>query len=91
VRLLTIDPIRDFLAAIASHVCNPDPRTAEYFQAGVSIDRALTGVLWTAQMVPRYKIADENLNFGELELQFNGCALWYFDRREGLRDQPARP
>jgi hypothetical protein len=80
VRLLAYDTISGFLDHIASQVCNPDPSTREYFQARAGIHSALTSALWNAQIIHQFNTDEENFDFGELTLQFNGSAIWYMQR-----------
>jgi hypothetical protein len=89
VRLLGVGTIRDFLAGVALHVCDSDSSTREYLQSQMYIDRALTESLWQTGRITEFGMDGED--WGELELQLDGSASWYFDRREAwLRQQSER-
>jgi hypothetical protein len=53
--------------------------TEEYVKARADIEGCLTTTLWKAQEIS-FDLDDQG--YGELELQLNGSALWYFERRE---------
>ena len=87
VRLLAFDAVVGFLADIAKHVSDPDPNSEEYLQTDLGIIYALTRVMWQTQQISEFGMDGED--WGDLELQINGSASWYFVRREGLRKKQA--
>jgi hypothetical protein len=72
--------VHAFLDGIALHVCDPSPATKEYFEWNATINACLTNVLWKVYHISQYENLDE-LNYGELEIQLNGVAIWYFKRK----------
>ena len=87
VRLLSLETIRDFFDAIAMHACYENRNSKEYFEAQQAIDRALTKALWRSNRVDVYNINAPD--YGEIDLQLDGVASWYLERREALRKQEA--
>jgi hypothetical protein len=85
VRLLDFDTLHRFLEDIALHVCDNDTRTKEYLQTRVYIDRALSRVLWQNQRITQYNF--DGQGYGELELLLEGSPVWYFGRRQALRNK----
>ena len=83
-RLLSFETVRDFLEGIALHVCDADPRTHEYLQPQMYIDRALTKALWQTQ-----RVDFDGQGYGDLELRFQGSAAWYLERKQALSTQQA--
>jgi hypothetical protein len=79
VRLLSVHTIRALLDAIVLHVCDTDQTTKEYVQAHAAIEGCLTNALWQVQQISEF---DVDPGYGEIELQFNGSAVWYFERRQ---------
>jgi hypothetical protein len=77
VRLLPISTIRALLRGLALHICDPDQTSEEYRQARVALDNCLTDTLWQAQRITEFDYQD----YGGLELQLEGSAKWYFERR----------
>jgi hypothetical protein len=86
VRLLSLETIRDFFHAIGMHACCYK-NSKEYFEAQQAIDRALTKALWRSNRVDVYNINAPD--YGEIDLQLDGVASWYLERREALRKQEA--
>lgn len=84
VRLLTLGTVYDLIEAIQPHVSNPDPNSKEYLEARLAGSAAVTRVLWQTQEISEFDIGE---GWGDLELQLNGSASWYFRRREALRKQ----
>jgi hypothetical protein len=76
VRLLHYDDIGEFLSAIAVHVCDT---TEDRVQWRMAIESATTRALWQMQHISEFGMDDED--YGELRLQFNDSADWYFRRR----------
>lgn len=87
VRLLAFDAITAFLDGIAMHISNPDPNSKEHLETSLGIISGVTQVIWQTQQFSRYRI--DGGDWGELELQVNGAASWYFTRREELRKKQA--
>ena len=87
VRLLTFNTIGGFLADIALHVCDMQD-IKEDSKSRATIDYALTRVLWQTQQISEFGMEGED--YGELELQLNGSAVWYFERKQALRKQRAQ-
>jgi hypothetical protein len=88
VRLLPFDTIVDFLNVIASHVTDPDQSSAESVLATQSIHVALTKVGWQTHQITGDAELD-GTDWGELELQLNGSATYYLERREALPNSRA--
>lgn len=84
VRLLPFNAIRAFLTGIALHVACNDQLGKDYSQSCSAIDQALLAAVWQAQRISPY---DLDPDYGELELQLTGSAVWYFERREALRNE----
>ncbi len=78
-RVLSFSTIHELLAGVASHVCDPNPHTKEYFDARSSINRAIMEVMWRAQ---QYDEDDLGHDFGQLELSLHGSATWYLYKRQ---------
>jgi hypothetical protein len=76
VRLLSAHTIRSFLSGMALHVCDPDPLATERIQASAAIEASLTTALWETQKIWEVDLDD----YGSLELELNGLAVWYFKR-----------
>jgi hypothetical protein len=96
VRLLSFETIRDFFAAIAEHACYDSRDGKEYFEAQQAIDRAMTEALWRSNEVDVDNNILDNINgaapdYGEIDLQLDGVARWYLERREALRKQDTAP
>jgi hypothetical protein len=101
VRLLSFQTIRDFFAAIADLACYDRRDRNEYFKtqqaAQQAIDRAMTEALWRSNEVDVYNnMLDriERINApdcGEIDLQLDGVARWYLERRETLRKEAPQP
>lgn len=75
----------EFLWVIAQHVTSPSQDSKEYFQTRASIENALLKVLWQVQQISEFNI--EGQDYGELELRLDGTPVWYFQRRQALRNQ----
>jgi hypothetical protein len=84
-RLLPFDTIREFLKAIAGHVCYNSLDSKEYFQAHQAIDRAMMEALWRSNQldVQNFRLPDT----GEINLRLDGIASRYLETREFLRNQ----
>jgi hypothetical protein len=83
-RLLGYRTIVGFLDVIASHVTNRSPKSDEYVSARQGIQAALTETLWENHQISEFDRAfanDEDWNWGELNVSFNGAAEWYIMRR----------
>src|SRR5262245_120271 len=101
VRLLSFQTIRDFFAAIAEHACYDSRDRNEYFKtqqaAQQAIDRAMTEALWRSNEVDAYNNMLDRLerinapDCGEIDLELDGVARWYLERRETLRKQAPQP
>jgi hypothetical protein len=89
VRLLHFGRIRSFLTDIARHISKYHPGTEEYLQANQEIALALTGVLWGTQEISEFGSENEP-GHGEIEVELNGLASFYLERRQALRDQAAK-
>jgi hypothetical protein len=85
-RLLGFDELTVFLDGIAWHVVSADSEGDEYRNVRQSMLHGLTRTLWDNYRVSQYDHADDE-QWGELNVNFHGMALFYFDRR----DAPARP
>jgi hypothetical protein len=77
VRLLPISTIRALLNGLAMHICDPDPKSEEYRQARTAINNCLIDTLWQAQQITEF----DGQGYGDLQLQFDGSAEWYFRRK----------
>lgn len=84
VRFLSYSDIRDFLAAIAMHVTDPRPNSAEAVDVRQNINSALTETLWDLHRTSKYPEFDGQ-DWGEIALSFHGSAEYYIDRRPGWR------
>src|SRR5215831_17606037 len=64
--------------------CTPaaTKNSKEYFEAKQAIDRAFTEALWRSNRVDVYNINAPD--YGEIDLQLDGVASWYLERREAL-------
>jgi hypothetical protein len=90
VRLLSFETIRDFFAAVAMHACYDSwggKESKEYhFEAQQAIDRAMTETLWRSNEVDVDNNILDNIDaapdYGEIDLQLDGVARWYLERRE---------
>jgi hypothetical protein len=85
-RLLSFGNIVGFLEAIASHVC--DQSTREFADARSQIQKVITEVLWRTQQISEFSIDGEE--YGELDLQLDGSAAWYFLRKQALRNESVK-
>jgi hypothetical protein len=82
VRLLPISTIRALLNGLALHICDPDRTSDEYRQGRIAIDGCLTDTLWQSQRISEFDVQDGDLqDYGDLDLQLEGSAKWYFGRR----------
>jgi hypothetical protein len=86
VRLLHFERIRSFLTDIAMHISEYRPDTLEYVRANQQINLAMTRVLWKTQEISQYGLEPD---YGEIEVELNGLASFYLDRRQALRNQAA--
>jgi hypothetical protein len=82
VRLLSYESIAGFLSDIALYVCAVED-AKEGRKSNTTIDRALSRVLWQTLQITKYPMDGED--HGYLELQFNGSAAWYLERRQQVR------
>jgi hypothetical protein len=89
VRLLAAGTIRSFLIDVASHVSEYRPGTIELVQTNQQIDLALTGVLWETQEISQYGMHNEP-GYGQIEVELDGLATRYLQRRQYVRDQAAK-
>jgi hypothetical protein len=89
VRLLPLGTIRSFLTDIALHMSEYRSGTIEYLQTNQAIDLAMMDVLWKTQEISEFGMDDEP-SHGEIEVELEGLANFYFDRREALRRQAAK-
>lgn len=83
-RLLGYVEITEFLGMIASHVTNPDPKSDEYIAARQRIQYSLTETLWANYRISEFDrdfANEEDLDWGDLALNFYGTAEWYIIRR----------
>jgi len=88
-RFIGFYELRDFLWIIATYVTSPgpDPNSKERIVAGLTINSALTKTLWDHYRISQYdKPGDNDGDWGDLELSFQGTANSYIDSR----DAPAR-
>lgn len=84
VRLLAYDRLVGFLTGLAGHVVDQDKQTGEYSAATNAINQAMLKTLWENYRISEFDLPDfENVNWGELELYFQGTPTWYFERRDG--------
>jgi hypothetical protein len=91
-RLLGYRTITEFLDAIASHVTNPSPKSDEYVSARQGIQAALTKKLWDNYGISEFDRVfanEEDLDWGELNVSFDGAAEWYITRRNARRESAA--
>ena len=89
-RLLGYRTITEFLDAIASHVTNPNPKSDEYVSARQGIQAALTERLWANYGMSEFDRVfanEEDMDWGELKVRFDGAAEWYFTRRNAAEDR----
>jgi hypothetical protein len=84
-RLLPFHTIRDFFDAIAMHTCYYGSQGKEYLAAQQEINRAMTEALWQSNQVDVYDIRAHDS--GEINLQLDGIASWYFEQSERLRNK----
>ena len=80
VRVFSFDTIQTFLTDIALHTCDY-PGTAERFGVQQAIDRAITKVLWHINQASRFGVSFDD-DYGEINLQLDGTATWYVERRD---------
>jgi hypothetical protein len=80
--------ITDFLDAIASHVTNGSPKSDDYVSARQGIQVALTKMLWSKYAISEFA-NEEDLDWGELTVSFDGVAEWYITRRNAWRKTAA--
>ena len=91
-RLLGYRAIIEFLGMIASHVTNPNPKSDEYVSARQGIQAALTERLWANYGMSEFDRVfanEEDTDWGELNVRFDGAAEWYFTRRNSWRKTAA--
>ena len=91
-RFLGYRTITEFLAAIASHVTNSNPKSDEYVSARQGIQAALMETLWGKYAISeldRVFANEEDSDWGELNVSFNGAAEWYITRRNARRKSAA--
>jgi hypothetical protein len=90
VRLLSYGTIEEFLSAIASFVCDRNPKDSKsYTNPNQAIVGALTKALWGTQQITGFADLDGQ-DWGELECSFVGLATnWYFNRRQALQKKRA--
>jgi hypothetical protein len=79
-RLLACGVIRDFFEVIALHTCDLRPLSPEYFEAHLCIDRAMLLLLWETQQVSAFGSVEVAPGHGEVEVQFDGLAEFYFSQ-----------
>jgi len=89
VRLLAAGTIRGFLTDIALHISEYHPGTLEYLQTNQQIDLATMDVLWETQEISEFGLENEP-GYGRIEVQLNGLASFYLDRRQAFRNQVAK-
>jgi hypothetical protein len=83
-RLLGYHAITEFLDQIALHVTNPTPKSDEYVSAREGIQAALMETLWEKYQISEFDrifANEEDMNWGELNVRFEGAAEWYIKRR----------
>ena len=73
--------IRDLFGGIVQHICDDDPATKERSEARKAIDQCLINALWQTQRLSRYNRLLGSQDYGDLDLQIEGSAKWYFVRR----------
>jgi hypothetical protein len=86
--------LTDFLWAIATHVTSQREKKDERVAAWQSINSALTKTLWAHYRISQYdKPDDTDLDWGELEVSFQGTADFYIDRMTApaWRERAAQP
>jgi hypothetical protein len=76
-RLLDFDDVSEFLSAIAIHVCD---MTKDRADCRMAIETGMTRALWQAHHISQFGMDGED--YGEIQLQFNSSAAWYFQRRD---------
>ena len=83
-RFLGYRTITEFLDNIASHVTNPNPKSDEYVSARQSVQAALIETLWDKYGISEFDrvFANEpDMDWGELNVSFQGSAEGYIERR----------
>ena len=71
-------PSEDFWTRLCFTSAIPTPKNS--INAQQAIDGAMTAVLWDANIVSEFSFGGGD--YGEIKLQLNGSAEWYFQRRE---------
>jgi hypothetical protein len=87
-RFLGYRTITEFLDAIALHVTNPSPKSDEYVSARQGIQAAMTKMLWNKYAISE-AANEEDLDWGELTVSFDGAAEWYITRRNAWHQTAA--
>jgi hypothetical protein len=87
VRLLHFERIRSFLTDIAMHISESNPDALEYLRANQQIDLAMTRVLWGTQEISQYGLEPD---YGEIEVELDGLASFYLERRQAFRNQASK-
>jgi hypothetical protein len=83
-RLLGYRTITEFLDLIALHVTNPSVKSDEYVSARQGIQAALTETLWANYGISEFDRVfanEEDMDWGELNVRFDGAAERYIMRR----------
>jgi hypothetical protein len=76
-RLLNYDDASEFLSAMAMHVCD---MTEDRVQWRMAIETGMTRALWQSHHIAEF--GKDGEDYGEIQLQFNGSAAGYFQRRD---------
>ena len=87
-RFLGYRTITEFLDTIASDVTNPSPKSDEYVSARQGVQAALMEMLWDKYGISeldRVFANEEDLDWGELNVSFDGSAEGYITRRNTWR------
>ena len=80
-RLLGFRTLTDFLWTIADHVSDRGQMSDRRSVIWETIQYAMTETLWSKYTVDYSPFIDEDLDFGELNLRFDGSAEFYIERR----------
>ena len=86
VRLLELMALKSLMQGIATHISDLG-NGAEQTEMRAAIDQAIQQVLWTTQQVSQYPSELSETDWGNFECRLHGTALWYFKRREQLRER----
>jgi hypothetical protein len=90
-RFLGYCTITEFLDTIASDVTNPSPKSDQYVSARQGVQAALMELLWDKYRISeldRVFANEEDLDWGELNVSFNGAAEGYIKRRDAWHNTP---